>query len=86
MAAPWFLYAVECSDGTIYTGISPDVEARVQKHNDGKGAKYTRSRLPVKLLAFWEYPDHSSAAIAEYAFKCLPRSEKLRRIRGLAEE
>ncbi len=43
----WFVYILECSDGTLYTGYTNDVDARVKKHNAGKGAKYTKSRLPV---------------------------------------
>lgn len=50
MYQPWYVYIVECSDGTLYTGVSPDVEKRMDKHNSGKGAKYTRSRRPVRLV------------------------------------
>jgi putative endonuclease len=75
-----WLYVVWCSDGTLYTGISSDVKSRVRRHNRGKGAKYTRSRRPVRLLRSWEYPDRSAAAKAEYAFKQLSRTEKLSRI------
>ena len=80
MVKPFFLYVCRCSDGTLYTGISHDVEARIERHNLGRGAKYTRSRRPVVLLAIWEYPDRSAASKAEYAFKRLRRVEKLRRI------
>ena len=83
---PWYLYVCKCSDGTLYTGISPDVEARIEKHNRGQGAKYTRSRLPVVLLAFWEYPDRSAASKAEYAFKRLRRGAKLRRVAAFQRE
>lgn len=50
----WFLYTCECSDGTIYTGITTDVKRRIREHNNSKrGARYTRRRRPVTLLAVW---------------------------------
>lgn len=76
----WFVYMVECSDGTIYTGITNDVKARILKHNSGKGAKYTRARRPVKLKAQWKYSSRSASAQAEYAFKKLSRVQKLKLI------
>jgi putative endonuclease len=75
---PWWLYIVECSDGSLYTGVSPDVEKRVEKHNNGNGAKYTRTRLPVRLLFSQEYENRSKASSAEYYFKQKSRSEKIR--------
>jgi putative endonuclease len=80
--AEWFVYMVECSDNTIYTGITNNLDARIAKHNSGKGAKYTRSRRPVILKATWKYEIKSEAAKAEYTFKKLPKSEKLRLILG----
>jgi putative endonuclease len=77
----WYVYMVQCSDGTIYTGITNDVIARVLKHNSGSGAKYTRSRTPVKLKACWPYKQKSEAAKAEYAFKQLSRMEKMKLIK-----
>lgn len=74
---PWFLYVVRCSDGTLYTGISPDVEARVAKHNAGRGAKYTKTRRPVVLLAWRAYSGRGPATRAERAFKKQARSSKL---------
>jgi len=76
----WYVYMVECSDGTIYTGITNNIEARITKHNSGKGAKYTRGKTPVVLKAFWQYEIKSEAAKAEYAFKKLPREHKLKLI------
>ena len=73
----WFVYMLQCADGSIYTGSTNDIEARVQKHNSGKGAKYTRARLPVKLKAFWQYKNKSDAMKAEYKFKQLTRKKKL---------
>lgn len=81
--APWYVYMLECSDGTIYTGITNNIEARILKHNSGKGAKYTRSRTPVKLKAQWMYEIKSEAAKAEYRFKKLSRLKKLELINGV---
>jgi len=72
----WFLYLIECKDGSIYTGISVDVAARYAAHAGGKGARYTRSHPPRRLLASIEYPDRSSAARAEYETKQLTPAEK----------
>jgi putative endonuclease len=72
----WFLYLIECADGSIYTGIAVDVAARYAAHQKGKGAKYTRSRPPRRLLAVVPYADRASASRAEYAMKQRSRSEK----------
>ena len=72
----WFLYMIECADGSIYTGITVDVDARYAAHASGKGARYTRSHPPRRLLASVEYPDRSAAAKAEYAVKQLSPGEK----------
>lgn len=73
---PWFLYLIECQDGSIYTGITVDVQARYAVHANGKGARYTRSHLPKKLLKVFEYTNRSEASKAEYAIKKLSPSEK----------
>jgi putative endonuclease len=73
---PWFLYLLECSDGSIYTGITTDVEKRYAVHVSGKGARYTRSHPPQQLLAVFEYEDRSSASKAEYEMKQLTASQK----------
>jgi len=72
----WFLYLIECEDGSIYTGVSVDVAARYAVHASGKGARYTRSHPPRRLLASVEYPDQSSALKAEYAVKQLSAGAK----------
>jgi putative endonuclease len=74
----WFLYMIECRDGSIYTGIAVDVHARYAAHEKGKGARYTRSRPPRRLLVIVEYPDRSTASKAEYAMKRLTAWEKRR--------
>lgn len=73
---PWFLYLIECRDGSIYTGITTDVAARYAAHASGKGARYTRAHPPARLLASVEYPDHSSALKAEYRIKQMKPQEK----------
>ena len=72
----WFLYLIECEDGSVYTGIATDVQARYVKHVAGKGARYTRSRKPVALLASFELTDRSSALRAEYRVKQLSPADK----------
>ncbi|KAA0089969.1 GIY-YIG nuclease family protein [Trinickia soli] len=72
----WFLYLIECADGSVYTGIATDVQARYDKHAAGKGARYTRARKPVALLASFELADRSSALRAEYRVKQLCAADK----------
>jgi putative endonuclease len=72
----WFLYLLECSDGSVYTGIATDVAARFDKHMSGTGARYTRSRKPVRVLASFELADRSSASRAEYWVKRLTAPDK----------
>ena len=72
----WFVYLIECRDGSIYTGIAIDVEARYAAQKSGKGARYTRSHPPRRLLAAIEYADRSAASKAEYQIKRLTSLEK----------
>jgi putative endonuclease len=72
----WFLYVIECEDGSLYTGIAIDPEARFAVHVAGKGARYTRSHPPRRLLATVAYPDRSSASKAEYQVKQMTAAEK----------
>jgi len=74
------MYVCECSDGSLYCGISPNPAKRIALHNAGKGAKYTRSRGPVRLLVQVRYPTRSEALKAERRFKKLTRAQKLERI------
>lgn len=76
-----FVYMVECCDGSLYTGWTTDVEERIKTHNSGQGAKYTRSRLPVKLVYFEETNDKSAALKREIAIKRLTREKKLKLIK-----
>lgn len=74
----WYVYIVECSDKTLYTGITTDINRRLSQHNSGKGAKYTRNRRPVTLKVLFEFDDRSSASKEEYRIKQLPKSEKIK--------
>ncbi len=75
---PYFVYILECSDDTLYTGITKDITKRLEEHNSSKkGAKYTKVRRPVKLVYQEEVDDRSSACKREYAIKKLRRDEKL---------
>ena len=73
----WSVYIVKCSDGTLYTGISNDVEKRILTHNTGKGAKYTRARLPVFLVYVKEIGNRSEVSKEEHRIKKLTRVHKL---------
>jgi putative endonuclease len=73
----YFVYIVQCSDGTLYTGFSTDVQKRVYRHNAGKGAKYTRSRRPVKLGFVQWCGDASEAKSLEHSIKKKTRKQKL---------
>lgn len=73
----WHVYMLECSDKTIYIGITNDLKARLAKHNSGKGAKYTRGRTPVVLITSWQFESKVEAAKEEYRLKQLSRIEKI---------
>ena len=81
-AKPWFLYVLQCKDGSYYCGITTDLDRRLKEHNNGTGARYTRAKRPVTLIKHWIYPDRSSASKAEYRFKQLKRSAKEQRIQS----
>ena len=72
-----FTYILECSDGSFYTGWTNNLERRVKAHNAGKGAKYTKSRKPVKLVYFETYSSKEEAMRREYAIKHMTRRAKL---------
>lgn len=83
---PWFLYLIECADGSVYTGITVDVAARYAAHCAGKGARYTRSHPPLRLLGFEAHADRSAASRAEYRVKRLSAAEKWRLAADLADQ
>ncbi|MBP9477770.1 MAG: GIY-YIG nuclease family protein [Sebaldella sp.] len=73
----YYAYILKCSDDTLYTGYTNNLENRLDTHNKGKGAKYTRVRIPVELVYYEEFEDKIEAQKREYAIKKLKRSEKL---------
>ncbi|GAB0174903.1 MAG: GIY-YIG nuclease family protein [Candidatus Altimarinota bacterium] len=72
----YFTYIIQCNDNTYYTGYTNNLENRLKVHNSGKGAKYTRGRIPVKLIYFEKYENESDARKREIAIKKLSRIEK----------
>ena len=72
----WYLYILRCGDGTLYTGITTDLEARLEAHRSGKGAKYTRGRGPLELVYREQCEDHSHALKRELAVKSMTKEEK----------
>ena len=76
METNWYLYILRCRDDTLYTGITTDVDKRLEAHRSGKGAKYTRGRGPLELVYREECGSHSSALKREAEVKKLSREEK----------
>ena len=76
MEQTWHLYILRCKDGSLYTGITTDVEKRLEAHKSGKGAKYTRGRRPLELVYREECGSHSDALKRELAVKALTREQK----------
>ncbi len=72
----WFVYIVRCADDTLYAGVATDAQARVAKHNEGLGAKYTRTRRPVELVYVESANDRSAALVREHAIKRMSAAEK----------
>lgn len=77
---------LSCSDKSLYTGVTTDVNRRLNEHNAKKGAKYTRSRVPVIVLYYREVENRSTAQKMESAFKKLSRSKKLERLCEMVDE
>lgn len=80
----WVLYVLRCRDGTLYCGITNQLDRRLAQHNRGKGAKYTKGRGPVVLLRSWHATSRSAALRAERAFKSLTREAKEKKVRSRA--
>ena len=78
----WFVYILESADGTLYTGMTNDIERRLEQHNAGTAARYTRARTPVKLVHQEESENRSTALKREYAIKQLTRKQKDQLITG----
>lgn len=81
MESNWYLYILRCKDDTLYTGITTDVEKRLEAHRSGKGAKYTRGRSPLELVYRESCGSHSDALKREHQVKMLTREEKQNLIR-----
>lgn len=89
MVSSWHVYIVRCADGTFYTGVAKDLDSRIERHNTGKGAKYTRGRLPVELVYREEAADRSAASRREREIKRLGVADKRRlldRVSAVDEE
>ncbi len=82
----WYVYILRCGDGSLYTGITLDLQRRLRAHSSGRGARYTRSHLPVELVYYEPASDRSAALRREAAIKALPRMEKLRLMEKGARE
>ncbi|MBQ8636444.1 MAG: GIY-YIG nuclease family protein [Clostridia bacterium] len=80
----YYTYLLECADGTLYCGYTTDVAARVKTHNSAKGAKYTKSRLPVKVVWSKAFSTKSEAMSTEAKIKCFSRKQKLELINGIS--
>ncbi len=80
--AMWYVYILRCADGSLYTGTAVDAKARERVHNSGRGAKYTRSRLPVRLVYAESLDSRGAALSRELAVKRLTHAEKERLIAG----
>ena len=78
----WYVYVVRCSDDSLYTGVAKELGPRIDRHNAGKGAKYTRSRLPVTLVYSEAHPDRGAALRREMAIKQMPVAAKRRLVTG----
>ena len=73
----FYVYVLKCRDGSFYTGYTDDVQKRLKLHKEGKASKYTRSRLPVEIVAQWSFESKSRAMKHEIMFKSLTRKEKM---------
>jgi putative endonuclease len=83
-AMEWCVYVLRCGDGSFYTGMTNDLSRRLEEHRAGRGGRYTRAHLPVRLVAAWSFDDRGAALSAEAFFKKLRRSDKARIIRERA--
>jgi putative endonuclease len=84
-AGVWQVYLLRCADGTLYTGITTDLSRRVAEHNAGRGARYTRSRLPAELVYAEPAADRAAAQRREYAIRRLPAAAKRRLLTAAGE-
>ncbi|HSH72280.1 MAG TPA: GIY-YIG nuclease family protein [Methylophilaceae bacterium] len=73
----WYLYLLECKSGAYYAGITNNLEARFEAHQQGRGARYTKANPPIRIIASRPYPDRSTASVAEAQLKRKPRHQKI---------
>ena len=85
-AKQWILYVLRCNDSSLYCGITNNLTRRIEQHNSGKGARYTKGRGPVVLTRSWPAADMSAALKAERAFKALTKDAKEKKIRSRARK
>lgn len=81
----WTVYILKCADGTLYTGITNDLDARIVKHENGTGAKYTKGRGPFEVIYQEKFENRSEASKRELAIKALSRSDKLELLKNSFE-
>ena len=81
----YYLYILKCSDGTLYTGVTNNLENRMKVHNSGKGSKYVRTRLPFEVVYTEEHADKVSAMKREYVVKQMNRTEKVKLINAVSK-
>lgn len=77
----WFVYVLECEDGSFYTGVTSNLEKRFLEHKNGKGGRYTRSHKPVKIIYKEQFPTQSQALKREIQIKSWSREEKIRSLK-----
>ncbi len=82
----WFVYLIECVDGSLYTGITVDLAGRFKAHRDGRGARYMRLHRPLRMLAAEAHPDRSAALKAEYRIKQMSAADKRRYAEGMSPD
>jgi putative endonuclease len=78
-----YVYVIRCTNGSLYTGYTKDIETRIAAHNEGKGGRYTRAHRPVELIASWSFATKREALQVEYRIKQLPRQKKLELVQQL---
>ena len=81
----YYTYIVECNDGTLYTGYTNDIDKRIKAHNEGKGAKYTKSRRPVRLVYQESFETKEEAMSREWHIKRMDRADKIKLIEETGE-
>ena len=81
-----YVYILRCADNSLYTGYTNQMKKRLQMHNSGKGAKYTRGRVPAELVYFEVYATKQEAMKREYAIKALSRADKMKLLESMDEK